>query len=164
MRKLFVLFVSILIFASLSWADDVLLTNPETLSVPTAVILQVQNIRLDNIHKTLTVTYRWIAGDGSGPIRVANSDTWDRYWTCSDIADDPSTDAALCVGPGDPWPCCTGAGTGDCDETDTCFSDTFGFTIRAQDVGTRLGLGLRALIWSKMKIDILSPGNDGVFQ
>lgn len=43
----------------------------------------------------------------------------------------------------------------------TCFDDTFGFTIRAQDVGTTLGAGLKQLLWNKMKADVLSPGNDG---
>jgi len=47
--------------------------------------------------------------------------------------------------------------------SDTCFTDVFTFQIRAQDVGTPIGVGLRTLIWNRMKQDILTGGNDGSF-
>lgn len=49
------------------------------------------------------------------------------------------------------------------DGVDTCFSDIFGFQIRAQDVGTKIGVGLRTLIWNHFKSEVLTPGNSGTF-
>jgi hypothetical protein len=47
--------------------------------------------------------------------------------------------------------------------TDTDFDDVFGFIVRQQDVGTKIGVGLRALIWNKFKSEVLTAGNDGTF-
>jgi len=45
-----------------------------------------------------------------------------------DSIDNPTTDPALCTGPSEPFGCCTGVGTGNCDETSTAFTDfTAGF-------------------------------------
>ena len=69
-----------------------------------------------------------------------------------------------CVAEDDPYDCCSGEGTGTCDDMlDTCFSDVFGFVIRSQDVGTPLGQGLRTLIYNAWRDDVI-PGNDGTFQ
>lgn len=84
-------------------------------------------------------------------------------WTVQNIPDDPETDSSLCVDVNDPWPCCTGPGTGDCDESNPEFSNIFLFQIRSQDVGTPIGRGLRNLIWHRMKDDVLTEGNDGSF-
>lgn len=42
------------------------------------------------------------------------------------------------------------------------FDNIFGFTIRAQDVGKKVGAALWQLIWSKMKADILKVANNDV--
>lgn len=44
-----------------------------------------------------------------------------------------------------------------------CFDDVFSFQVRAQDVGTPIGAGLRKLLWNKFKQEII-PTNDGVFE
>jgi hypothetical protein len=109
--------------------------------------------------KTLTVRYYWEDATGN-PIQLDNRSAW-QTWSCRDIS---QGDNASCTAAGEPWDCCTGAGTGTCPEAvDTCFSDVFGFQIRAQDVGTSIGIGLRTLIWNQMKVDILTGGNDGSF-
>lgn len=46
------------------------------------------------------------------------------------------------------------------DGSSTCFSDVFGFVIRSGDVGTKIGAGLRTLIWNKMKADVLKVANN----
>jgi hypothetical protein len=48
-----------------------------------------------------------------------------------------------------------------CDGSD--FTQIFNFEIRSQDVGMPIGRALQKLIWTKMKSQILSPGNDGDF-
>ena len=46
----------------------------------------------------------------------------------------------------------------------TDFSDVFGFLMRCpQDGGVKIGVGLRTLIWNKVKASILTGGNDGTF-
>ena len=117
--------------------------------------------KIDAGNKYLEVTYRWLDAAGE-PILLANRRTW-QVWRCRNIVDNPDTVDEECLGIGDPWECCTGVGTGNCDETLTDFSDIFSFKIRAQDVGISIGVGLRTLIWNKMKGDILTPGNDGIF-
>jgi hypothetical protein len=43
------------------------------------------------------------------------------------------------------------------------FTDIFSFLIRQQDVGVKIGVGLRTLILNKFKADVLSAGNSGTF-
>ena len=142
-------------------ADKIVLDSAETLSTPQATHMDWHVSKIDAKTKILQITYRWRdATDGT--IHLGSRSDWQR-WSCRDIEvpgeNVDCTDALV------PYECCTGLGTGTCDDMeDTCFSDVFGFTIRTQDVGTSIGLGLRTLIWNKMKADVLSPTNDGTFE
>ena len=166
MKKALLVITLLLLAASVVSADVIVLDTPESLSVPTAPRLVWDEIRINNQGKILRVFYHWENADGT-QIRNTSGRT-QNIWRCFDRAEIPAFDVGTCIDIDDPHPCCTGAGTGTgCPElvpAVTCFTDTFGFTIRQVDVDTKLGLGLRALIWSKMKDDILTPGNDGTFQ
>lgn len=125
-----------------AFADTVALNAPVELSVPTATKLVIDRVEIKNHNKELRVFFHWEAASGER-IRLYDTMRSEVVWVCQDVEDNPLTPV---------------------DETDACFSDTFGFTIRQQDVGTRIGAGLRALIWAKMKSDVLSGGNDGSFE
>jgi hypothetical protein len=80
---------------------------------------------------------------------LSNSGNPDRKWICLDAPEvlvDPPIDNTV-IAP-----------------EQTCFTETFGFAIRAQDVGSAIGVGLRNLLWNKMKADVLTGGNDGTFE
>jgi len=149
-------------FCGIATADMVTLQSGETIiSDPTAQHLEWYVSRIDANKKLLIVHYRWTNADGSSAAYVGRT-PW-KQWTCRDIEVPGSNDE--CVGAGDPYPCCTGEGTGTCDDMqDTCFSDIFLFQVRSQDVGTAIGKGLRTLIWNKFKQDVLSQGNEGTFE
>ena len=148
-----------------SYGQVLTLNAPEALAVPTATKLDIRHIDINITDKTVTVTYRFL-DEGGGPIPAANSNRVNRTWSCRDIPAVPAFDPATCTDVDMPDPCCTGLGTGEgCYEgrpADTCFTDTFSFVIRTQDVGTMLGKGLRALIWSKMRPDVLTGTNNAV--
>jgi hypothetical protein len=161
MKKILLAGLIVLLWAGFAWADRITLDSAETIDNPQAVALDWYVDRIDALNKTLTIKYRWIDANET-PIRNRDSfQSW-HTWQCRNI-EVPGTNAE-CIAAGDPYECCTGAGTGTCDDMqDTCFSDVFGFNIRTQDVGTSIGIGLRALIWNQMKQDILTTGNDGSF-
>lgn len=144
-------------------AEEITLNTPETLEVPVAHKLNWTEVTLKRDRRQLIVRYQYLDASDS-PIRRTRGEV-NYNWVCQDVEDDPATDNAQCTMDRFPWECCTGPGTGNCDETDTCFSDIFQFEIRAQDVGLMIGKGLRDLIWNKMKTDpsVISPGNDGSF-
>lgn len=142
MKKLvIVLGIILLLFPISAYADRVTLNSSETLSTPVATHLDWYVDKIDAKSKELIVRYRWLDASGT-PIMLSGSRTQWHTWSCRDIPDDPET-------PGD--------------ESTTDFTDIFGFSIRQQDVGVSIGVGLRTLIWSKMKGDILTVGNDGTF-
>jgi len=162
MKKVFPSILIAIMFCGVSIADTVLFTSPETIDTPTAVKMEWEVTKINASQQILKVGYRWL-DTNSKPIRDNDGRIY-HVWTCRNKADsNPLTDAE-CTALGVPDECCTGAGTGDCDIVDTCFSDVFGFSIRQQDVGTSIGLGLRTLIWNQMKQDVLSGGNDGSFE
>ena len=142
-------------------ADTVTLDSPQVLSTPSATKMDWYISRIDAQTKTLRVTYRWRdATDGT--IHLGSRTDW-QTWSCRDI--EVPGENADCTDALVPHDCCTGVGTGTCDDMeDECFSDVFGFIIRTQDVGTKMGVGLRTLIWNKMKADVLTGGNDGTFE
>lgn len=159
--KRFVLFLAVFLIPGLCFADSITLDSNQALSPSTAA--QISDWEITKINaksKTMVIRYRW--RDETGKIvYMGQGRTGWQTWRCRDIQ---QGDNDNCVDVDDPWDCCTGPGTGTCPEdVDTCFSDVFGFTIRSQDVGTGIGLGLRALIWNQMKQDILTGGNDGTF-
>jgi len=161
MKKLAIALFLILVCPALVCADSITLNTNETLSVPeSARISDWEIIKINADQKIMTIRYRWRAGDDT-VVQLGNRQGW-QFWTCQD-RETPGTNAE-CLAAGDPYECCTGVGTGTCDDLlDSCFSDVFGFTIRSQDVGTKIGIGLRTLIWNQMKQDVLSGGNDGAF-
>ena len=162
MKKLILILVAMLLCFGSAGADSITLDSTETLSTPTTQ--KIGEWYIDYISaskKRLVVRYYW--EDASGvPIVLhgANRHAW-QTWTCRDRQEG---DNAECLDVDDPWDCCTGSGTGDCPEIlDSCFTDVFSFSIRSQDVGMSIGLGLRTLIWNEMKSDVLTGGNDGTF-
>lgn len=150
------LFVPVLIFA-----DSLTLDTEETLQVPTSRHMDWYIDRIDVDAKLLRIRYRW-RGNNQEVIWITGARSPWLTWECRNI--EVPGENIDCVAAGDPHPCCTGVGIGTCDDMeDTCFTDVFGFVIRAQDVGTGIGVGLRTLIWNQMKQDVLTPGNDGNF-
>ena len=166
MKKVLFSTIVLLVFALPAFADTIVLNDPEDLDTPTSSVLVWDEVRIENQGKRMRVIYHWENATGQ-QIMLANR-RQQQVWWCMDRDEIPAQDPLDCTDVGVPYECCTGAGTGTgCyggQAAETCFSDTFGFTIRTQDVGTKLGLGLRTLIWSKMRDDILTTGNDGAFQ
>jgi len=159
MKKLIIFAGLMLGLMGMAYADTVTLNNTEEMFPPSATQIEFKRILIDLNAHHMIVWYSW--RDSGGVIQKDGKII--HTWSIGNISDDPETDNALCVGEGDPWPCCTGAGTGECDESDPAFNNLFLFQVRQQDVGTPIGRGLRNLIWSRMKNDILSEGNDGSF-
>ena len=158
MRYIILLLFCVLPFTA--YGDDINLTSGETLSPPVATKVDWRIALIDAKAKKLVVRYSWLAASGEA-VNVGGRETHD--WVCRDIPT-PGENAS-CISAGVPFPCCTGAGTGTCDGLDdNCFSAIFGFSIRSQDVGTQIGVGLRQLIFNQWKQDRLSPGNDGTFE
>jgi len=142
MKKVLILAAFIIAyFFSISQADVLTLDNPETLQTPTSSKLYWYIDLIDNTTKTMRIKYRWI--DNNDETIKLNDRTGYNTFVCQNIPDNPATL--------------------DIDETDTCFTDVFGFEIRAQDVGTKIGVGLRTLIYNKFKSEVLSTGNDGTW-
>ena len=162
MKRLMLVIFVILTWVGVGNAQILTLDSPEALAVPTATKLDLKTININVDDKLVTVTYRFL--DGSGNYILTTAGRVDRTWQCRDSAAVPAFNVATCTGVGAPDPCCTGAGTGTgCFEgtpADTCFTDTFSFNIRSQDVGVAIGKGLRALIWSKMRPAVLTGTNN----
>lgn len=157
MKKLFIALFLVLFLASVASAQVLTLNSAETLAVPVATKLDLRNINIDVTSKLVTVTYRFLGADNN-PIPTPGSSQVNRVWQCQDI---PAQLAANCTGVGAPYAGCTGVGTGTgLFAGDTCFTDTFAFVIRTEDVGTMLGKGLRALIWAKMRPAVLTGTNN----
>jgi tetrahydromethanopterin S-methyltransferase subunit D len=163
MKKLFLALLMVLVFCGAGYGQVLTLNSAETLAVPTATKLDLRNINIDVTNKLVTVTYRFIDAGGAD-IPMAGSGGLNRTWTCRDTDAIPAFNVATCTGAGVPDPCCTGVGTGTgCyagAAAQTCFTDTFSFVMRTQDVGTQIGKGLRALIWSKMRPAVLTGTNN----
>lgn len=163
MRKLFLplILAGFILFPCLSFADSITLNSAESITPITWDRISDWTIlEINPTTKTLVIKYR--RRNGTDIVIDSSSDRHGyKRWYCRDLQ---QGDNAACLDVDDPWDCCTGLGTGTCPEDiDTCFSDVFGFTIRTQDVGTGIGIGLRTLIWSQMKQDILTGINDGTF-
>jgi hypothetical protein len=167
MRRLFLILLCTLFLGGVALADSVSLNSAEVLSTPTSQKLDWQVTLIDAAAQRLSVRYRWLDGNDK-VIRMSRSGNQWMYWECVAYPAIPAFDPLTCVDIGDPDGCCTGPGIGiGCyagRAEETCFTDVFGFSIRTQDVGTSIGVGLRTLIWSKFKADVLSGGNDGTFQ
>ena len=150
-----------LLFASVAYGQGkITLDTPEVVDSPVATQLNWRKVIIEK--GRLVVEYQLLDSTGA-PIRNAGSFQSNHRYVCENVP--TPGENAECLGAGNPTPCCTGAGTGTCDGfDDTCFSDIFGFQIRAQDVGTPIGVGLRSLLFNRFKADVLSPGNDGTFE
>jgi len=140
MKKLLIIVLSALLFAAVSWADEITLNNPEALAPPTAVKIDFRQIKINLNPNWLELDFRFL--DVNGEEILGPNGRTQRLWRCQNMIDNPTTPE---------------------NEASTCFTDLFMFVIRAQDVGTPIGRGLRNLIWNKMKSDVLSGGNDGTF-
>jgi hypothetical protein len=151
MKSVIVILIALFAFCGLAYGQTGTLTPVVPLSVPTAAKIQITNIEIYPVRKVMQVTYRWLDANDN-PIYKVGSFRHDQLWTCQDI---PAQNPADCTGVETPYRCCTGVGTGvGCFAGDTSFTDVFGFTIRTQDVGTKLGIGLRNLLVAKMKASI----------
>ena len=147
MRKEFISIVLVILLSGVSYAGvRIDLNSNESLSVPTAVAMEWRKVDIDIEAKSVTIIYRWIDADGDRIVLRSDSRSPDLRWYCQDIPQriNPIDNTVI--------------------PAVTCFTDTFGFSIRAQDVGTTIGVGLRNLLWNKMKPEILTGGNDGTFQ
>jgi len=144
MKKIF-LIAFMFLFYGVAQADRLTLTTPQLVAPPEATDIEVAKYVFDIEDRTnlLTVTFYYLDADGN---RIYGLDEKIRQnWRCRNIADNPTTPE---------------------DETNTCWSDVIRYAIRCpQDEGTFIGIGLRTLIWNKMKNDpsIVTPGNDGTF-
>ena len=165
MKKLIILFLFLsLIAVNNGNTEEITLNTGEIIGAPeTGVSMDWYIDYINAENNTLKVRYQWRDTLGKTINDTSPKTGWNT-WTCQDIADINTEENNIdCIGAAAPYTCCTGVGTGTCDEGDTCFSDIFRFEIRAQDVGTKIGVGLRSLIWNQMKTDVLTGVNDGVF-
>ena len=152
--------IILLFLASVATAQDVTLSSPKNLDVPVATKVRWKEVKILPIEKKVIIKYEWLDADNT-PIRQAGTFRSEQIFTCADVQ--TPGENAECTASGDPNPCCTGVGSGTCDGmVSTCFSETFGFTIRPQDAGQKIGVGLRTLLWNKLKAGIV-PGDTGTF-
>lgn len=155
--KKYILLLVVLLIAGVASAQVLTLNSAETLSVPTATKLDLNLIQIDAEKQTIGVRYRFMDAGGHYISEAGNPEIF-RWWYCTDRAPEL---AANCTELHNPYWGCTGVGTGEnLDPGTTCFTDTFRFAVREQDVGTPIGKGLRALIWNKMKKSVLTGTND----
>lgn len=155
--KRILLAMAIVLVAVSAQAQVLTLNTPETLAVPTAPKLFLKEVNINVQDQTVKVVYQFMTEDNQ-PIPMPRTSIVDRAWYCSNRA---AQLAENCTGLHEPYFGCTGVGIGEnLDPGSTCFSDTFGFAVRSQDVGVQIGKGLRALIWSKMRPDILTGTNN----
>lgn len=160
MRKIFLVLFFLLAFTSVGQGQVLTLDSPEILAVPTATKLNLKQINIDIANNMVEVIYRFVDLEGRDIPITGISGSLDRRWVCRDI---PAQLAENCTGVGEPYVGCTGVGTGTgLNPGSTCFKDTFSFVIRTQDAGTPIGKGLRALIWNKMRKDVLTGTNNAV--
>lgn len=138
MKKLFLVCLILVSWLGLAFADSITLTSPEDLQEPQATKIKLRKVEINMEPRYMVVHYSWATA--TSDLRL--SQRLVQTWICQDREDDPGTPE---------------------DETSTCFTDVFKFSIRTQDVGTMVGIALRDLVWFYMKQDILSGGNDGSF-
>lgn len=163
MKKIVLYILAFFIMAGVSLADEVTLNSTETIDTPIAAKIYWYVDYINVTDKTMKIKYRWLTSDGVS-IRDKDSSNSSHIWTCVDTPDKyPDWNNVDCTAAGVPFSCCTGPQAGTCNDPSTCFTDVFKFNIRAIDVGTPIGIGLRTLIWNQMKGEILTPGNDGAF-
>lgn len=155
---LVVILTALILLPVVAMAQVLTLNSPETLSVPTATKLNLRSINIEVANQRVEVIYRFVGSDGVDIPVAGSSGLLDRKWTCVNRTAELAAD---CIAVGEPYSGCTGLGTGTgLDAGSTCFTDTFSFAIRTQDVGTPIGKGLRTLIWSKMRPNVLTGANN----
>lgn len=129
-------------------ADIVNVDPPKSISPSTVDRLEIIEYRIiPGNPNVLVIRYRWqdvTSGEYSHQNRT-------QTFYIFNHPDNPDTDVTLCTGPGVPFDCCTGIGAGDCDESTTDFTDIFGYTIQAGDIGKVLGPALKRAILNKLK-------------
>lgn len=148
----------VLLWTSVALAQGVSITSPIFIDTPVAAKIRWatrEPIRINTDTKTLTIYYEYLDAD-NGPIRNSRFQSINT-WTCADVPDANLS----CTEPGTPNAWCTGAGTGTFD--DNCFSEVFGFTMRQQDVGKKIGFGFRKLIMNKF-CPAVAPNNTCAFE
>lgn len=156
---------ALLLVSSFAHAQTLNLTTPRPLNQSTAPKLVWDGFRVTR-GGVLRVFYNWVDASGSPiPTYDGNRLRLNHVWDCRDI-EVSSLPVSSCIAASDPEPCCTGPGNGTCDDlVDSCFTDVFRSAIQCpRDDGVIIGGGLRRLIWSKMKGDVLDAGNDGTFE
>ena len=118
MKKIVILTaMALIVTCSLSFAGEIRQTPKYiVLTEPTTNIVELLSMEFFYAANPYAVIHFNVL-DSNGDIRAEHA------VRVRNRLDDPETDASLCVGVGDPWPCCTGAGTGDCDESTTDFTD-----------------------------------------
>jgi hypothetical protein len=147
-----ILTVILLLFAVNVYADTLTLQNTENLPAPANVATKIKWYNVDiSADKVITVKFKWrdSAGREIGDFR---------YFACTNWKQENGDPAlnAQCTATGVPYACCTGNQIGICE----CWSETMGFDIRTQDVGTKMGAGLKELIRRQFVRSELSSGND----
>jgi len=137
MKKSIWIVIALLLIAGVALAgsirttpSNIVLTNPTTNQVDL---------------RSITFNYS-SKGDHSAVIRFniidSNNDVRaEEKVVIQDREDNPATDAALCTDVGNPFECCTGAGTGDCDETLTEFTDLI------QGFASTLDSRVETIVW-----------------
>ena len=135
----------LLLFFGVAQADKITLNTPQLVAPPEATDIEVAKYIFDIENRTNQLIVIFYYLDASGNRIYGLDEKIEQKFRCRNIADNPSTAE---------------------DETSTCWSDVIRYAIRCpQDEGTIIGIGLRTLIWNKMKNDpsIVTPGNDGTF-
>jgi hypothetical protein len=131
------------------------LDSPHTLQPSESQKIIWDEISIFPDQKKLVVKYRWVTPGGAD---ISVFGRAQQEWVCRDIVITGAN--ATCVSAGVPDPCCTGLGTGTCDDDDLCFSDIFTFPIPGGAVGQPIG----TLVKNAWRDRTLSGGNDGTFE
>jgi hypothetical protein len=160
MKRLALLVCILLAWGSLAGGQGIDLDTPETLQPLTSQRAIWRSIEIFPAQKKMIVHYAWLTVLDEV---ISLYGIGDQQFVCRDI-ETPGTNAE-CLLTGNPYPCCTGLGTGNCDGLDDdCFSSIFEFPIPSGAVGQPFGRGFRLLIKNQWRDRILTPGNDGTFE
>jgi hypothetical protein len=130
MKKLFILFLVLIPIIAIGGE---IVTTPSNIVLSQPTTNQVDKLRItffyspDGNHSAV-IWYNIMSNDGSTIYEK-------KSFAIRNLPDNAETNAADCVAAGDPYGCCTGAGTGDCDESTTDFDDYvsgFGATLKTR--------------------------------
>jgi hypothetical protein len=139
-------------------ADVFNLTEPVTVAQPEAVAVDIRGQIFEPRIPRIRVIYRALDVNDT-PIPELDGAATDRTFICD------GADSTQCTGVETPWTCCTGLGTGVCEDADMCYSDIADYVLEFAPTGWTFAYGFNIFIRNQMCEQIpLLTGKCGTFR